>query len=141
MFLRLGIDAMYACYRGRTSCRWRTRLGIPIRIYGIGRTRGRKRRGGSGGGPRLWSASLDTHVLLRNNWGRALSIELHLVKRDGQILKLQLVVVDNRLDWAPSPLLLFVGRRAGYGRCGESGVYCREDIGEIPDNLGGRGEV
>ena len=78
----------------------------------------------------------------RDNWRRALRIELNLVERVGQFLKLQLVVVDDGLDWAGRPLwVVVVGWRAGRSGCGEGGVYGGEGIGEIADDLGGRGEV
>ena len=77
----------------------------------------------------------------RDDWRRALSIELNLIEREGQFLELQMVIVDDGFDWTLGPLLRFVGRRLGCGGCGEGGVYGGEDSGEIPDDLGGRGEV
>lgn len=88
-----------------------------------------------------WSASLGLYVLSRDNWRRALGVELDLVKREGQFLKLQLVIINDSLDWIWRPPLLFVGRRLRCSGCRKGSVYGGEDVCEIPDDLGGRGEV
>lgn len=96
---------------------------------------------GSGSRLRPWPVNLGFRVLFRDNWGRALSVELNLVEREGQTLKLQLVIVDDGLDWIVGRFWMAVGWRTGRGWCGEGSVYGGEDVGEIPDDLGGGGEV
>lgn len=96
---------------------------------------------GSGSRLRPWPASLGFHVLFRDIWGRTLNVELNLVERVSQSLKLQLVIVDDGLAQIIGRFWVVVGRRTGRGWCGEGSVYSGEDVGEIPDDLGGRSEV
>lgn len=56
-------------------------------------------------------------------------------------MKLKLVIVDDGLDWIVGPFPLFVGRRVGACGCREGSVYGGEDVREVPDDLGGGGEV
>ena len=76
----------------------------------------------------------------RDDWG-TLSIKLDLVEGKGQCLEMQLVFVDDGLNRTVGPLQMVGCWREGRGRCGEGGIYGGEDVGEIPDDLGGRGEV
>jgi hypothetical protein len=64
----------------------------------------------SSGRPRLRLFRFCLDVLSRDGW-RALSVELNLIERKGQILKLQLVIVDDILDRTLRPLLVFVRMR------------------------------